>query len=69
MEFIACSGTWIRTTSGYLDCDGELSTMTLEEMRDVPFAQMSGEQKAQLTSQLLVFFCLIFVLVKLRRFT
>jgi hypothetical protein len=67
MEFIACSGTWFRTTSGYLDCEGELSTMTLEEMRDIPYAQMTGEQKAQLTSSLLTFFVLIFVLVKIRR--
>lgn len=67
MEFIVCDGTWIRTTSGYLDCNGELSTMTLEEMRETPFTQMTGEQKAQLTGSLLTFFVLIFVLVKLRR--
>lgn len=67
MEFIVCDGTWIRTASGYLDCNGELSTMTLEELRDIPYAQMTGEQKAQLTGSLLTFFVLIFVLVKLRR--
>jgi len=67
MEFIACSGTWFRTPAGYLDCEGELSTMTLEEVRNISFAQMTGEQKAQLTSSLITFFVLIFVLVKLRR--
>ncbi|OCX15510.1 hypothetical protein BBI09_17355 [Stutzerimonas xanthomarina] len=67
MEFIVCSGTWVRNQSANIDCDGELTTMTLEEVRNIPFAQMTGEQKAQLTSSLITFFVLIFVLVKLRR--
>jgi len=67
MEFIVCDGTWFRTEQGYFDCQGTPSTMTLEEVRNIPFAQMTGEQKAQLTSSLITFFVLIFVLVKLRR--
>jgi hypothetical protein len=69
LEFLVCDGTWIRAAGGYLDCDGTVSTMTLQEVRDVSFAQMTAEQKAQLTSSLLGFFCLIFVLIKLRRIT
>lgn len=42
--------------------------MTLQEVRDIPVSQMTAEQKAALTSSLLGFFCLIFVLIKLRRF-
>lgn len=66
--FLVCDGAWIRTAGGYFDCDGTVSTMTLQEVRDIPMSQMTAEQKAALTSSLLGFFCLIFVLIKLRRF-
>ena len=67
MNFLACDGDWIRTAGGYLDCAGTLSTVTLDEIRESPLAQLTAEQKGELTVALLGFFCLIFVLVKVRR--
>lgn len=67
MEILVCDGVWIRAAGGYLDCDGTVSTMTLEELREGAFVQLTGEDKASLTLSFITFFCLIFVMIKLRR--
>lgn len=65
-EFLACDGSWMPTETGYV-CSGTTQVITLQELREVSFAQLTGEQKAQLTSSFVTFFVLIFVLVKLRQ--
>jgi len=67
MNLLVCDGDWIRTQHGFLDCEGSVTTMTLQEVQDIQVPQMTAEQKGALTSAFIGFFVLIFILIKLRR--
>ena len=66
MKFLGCEGMWLVHSDGTPFCDGQLSTFTVQEMRDHLTPSLTLEQKATFTAAIIGLFVFVWVAKKLR---
>lgn len=65
MNFLGCDGMWLVHTDGSTECNGELNTYTVQEMRDYIVPTLNWQQKAELTGAIVALLTCIWVGKKL----
>jgi hypothetical protein len=65
MNFLGCDGMWQLYDDGSTQCLGELSTYTVQEMRDFLMPSLTWQQKAELTGAIVGLLACIWVGKKL----
>lgn len=65
MNFLGCEGIWLLNADGSTSCDGQLTTYTVQEMRDFLVPTLTWEQKAELTGAIVALWTCFWVGKKL----
>lgn len=65
MNFLGCEGMWLVRADGTTECNGNLSTYTVQEMRDFLVPTLTWHQKAELTGAIVTLLTVVWVGKKL----
>jgi hypothetical protein len=66
MNFLGCDGVWLLHDNGTTECQGQLKTYTVQEMRDFLTPALTWTQRAEITSAVLALLAFVWVAKKLR---
>lgn len=66
MNFLGCEGVWVLHDNGATECQGQLQTFTVQEMRDYMTPALTWAQRAEITTGVIALLACVWVGKKLR---
>lgn len=66
MTFLGCDGTWLLMADGSTNCQGQLQTFTVQEMRDQLSPALTPAQKVTITGLIMGLMVMVWVIKRVR---